>query len=284
MKISLGSPASYIFAVGFVVAPAMIALAILLLTHGAGQVMSAKPYLLAFTVLSIVPGVLFLERMRRLQRGRLAQPPGPETAYEALRLGALGIGCFVAAEFFIVAFIDWRVAAGYLGLVIIWVLLWTPSRNRLIVVRTAVQVNCTPQAAFELVSNPTNWSRYAPEIELAQPVEVPVRLGTVIHDRVRRDGKITVVADEEVVALESGARFGTAIQRDPQSSSGVYEFVPTAGGTSIEYTHRSVMSLPAAIFGMALRRASLMKQMSERRAQSLARIKRLLEEPGPISV
>jgi hypothetical protein len=284
MKIGLGSPASYVFAVAFVVAPVTVALAVLLLTGGAGQSASAKPYFLGLAALSVAPGVLYLERMRRLQMRRMGQPPGPGAADGELRLAAVGIGCFVAAECFVVAFIDWRVAAGYCALVVVWVLVWVPRGNRTILARSAVEVRCTPQAAFELVSDPNNWPLYVPELELTQPVEVPVRLGTVIRDRIRRDGKITVAADEEVVALEPGVQFGTAIQGDPQTSSGIYQFEPATGGTRIEYSHRSLVSLPAAIFGIALRRASIVKQMSDRRAETLARIKALLEEPGATSV
>jgi hypothetical protein len=284
MKISLGSPASYIFAIGFVVVPVLVALAVQVQTRSEGEPASATLGLLALAVLAVVPGVAFLERMRRLQRQRLGEPPRPGAAYKELRLGALGIGCFVVAEGFVVAAIDWRVAVGYLGLMILWVLLWTPARSRAIVVRSAIEARCTPRAAFDLVSNPNNWPQYAVGIELAQPVAVPVRLGTVIHDRVRRGGTITVEADEEVVALEPGVRFGTAIQGDPQSSSGIYEFDPVVGGTRIEYTHRSHLSLPAALFGIGLRRAAIVKQMADRRAESLARIKLLLEEAGPPSV
>ena len=183
MKIGLGSPASYVFAVAFVVAPVTVALAVLLLTGGAGQSASAKPYFLGMAVLSVAPGVLYLERMRRLQMRRMGQPPGPGAADGELRLAAVGIGCFVAAECFVVAFIDWRVAAGYFALVVVWVLLWVPRGNRTILARSAVEVRCTPQAAFELVSDPNNWPLYVPELELTQPVEVPVRLGTVISDR-----------------------------------------------------------------------------------------------------
>jgi hypothetical protein len=45
-----------------------------------------------------------------------------------------------------------------------------------------------------------------------------------------------------------------------------------------------LLSLPAAIFGIALRRAAIVRQMAERRAQTLARIKQLLEEPGTTPV
>jgi hypothetical protein len=284
MNIRLSSLARYVFAVGFVALPVMAALAVLLLTSGAGQLPNGKPYFLSLAVLTLVAGALFLERVRRLQKRRIGGPPRPGAAEEELRLAAIGIGCFVVAESFIVAVIDWRVATVYFGLAVLWVLFWTPRGNRTIVMRSAVEVRCSPQAAFELVSNPNNWHLYVPEIELAHPVEIPVHLGTVIHDRVRRDGKITVEASEEVVALEPGARFGTAIQRDPQASSGIYQFEPAAGGTRIEFTHRSVLSLPAAIFGIAFRRAAILRQMSERRAQTLVRIKLLLEESGATSV
>jgi len=279
MKIGLGSVAAYVFAIGFVVLPVMAALAVQLLS-GAGTSAHAKPYFLILAVVAIVAGVSFLERMRRRQRRRAGQASRPSAAQEELRLAALGIGGFVVAESFIVAAIDWRVAAGYLCLAGLWVLVWTPRANRTVLMRSAVKVRCSPRAAFDLVSNPNNWPLYVPEIELAQPVEVPVSLGTVIHDRVRREGKIAVEADEEVVALEPGVRFGTAIQMDPQRSSGTYEFEPVDGGTIIEYTSRSLLSLPAAVFGIALRRAAIVSQMSERRKETLARIKQLLEEPG----
>jgi hypothetical protein len=71
---------------------------------------------------------------------------------------------------------------------------------------------------------------------------------------------------------------GTAIREKSQPSSGIYEFEPVPGGTRIEYTYRTLLSLPAAIFGIGLRRPGLLKKMLDRRAQAFALIKRLLEE------
>lgn len=284
MKIGLTSVRAYVFAVGFVLLPVLAALVVMLLTGGAGQSERAKPYFLGGAVVALALGVLFFERMRRFQKQRASQPPRPGTADEVVTRGAAGLACFAGAEAFLVATIDWRAAAVYVALVVAWVLVWTPRSNRQLVVRSTIGVSCTPLAAFELVSNPNKWPLYVPELELVQPVEIPVRLGTVVHDRVRRGGVITLEADEEVVALEPGVRFGTAIRGPAQSSSGIYQFAPVQGGTTIEFTHRSLISLPAAILGVATRRGSLRKVLGERRAATFARIKRLLEEPEAGSV
>jgi hypothetical protein len=284
MNVSQGWVARYVFPIAFVLVPVLVAITVALLTDGGGEIAQVQPYLLVLAVLALVPGLLFLRRAGRLQKQRAGQPPRPSAAYEVLKLGALGIGCFAVAEACVMAAIDWRVGAGYVALMLAWVLVWTPPANRTILMRSQIEVVCAPQAAFALVSNPNNWPLYAPEIELVEPVAVPVGIGAVIHDRVRRDGNVTIEADEEVVALEAGVRFGTAIRQESQPSSGIYEFAPVPGGTRIEYTHRTVLSVPAAIFGIGLRRPGLMKKMLARRAQSFARIKRLLEEGGAPSV
>lgn len=284
MKTNRTMAVTYVFAVVFVVLPVVVAFGVLIASGGRWEPEAPFPFLWTLALTAVLPGVLFLGRARQLQRQRASLPPSTRAAYEVLKLGALGLGCFVAAEFFLVASIDWRVGAGYLGLVVVWVLIWIPRRNRKLLMRAAIDVSCTPQAAFDLVSNPNNWPLYVPEIELVQPVAVPMQLGSVIHGRVRREGKITLEADEEVVAFEPGARFGTAMRQDTQPSSGIYEFEPVSGGTRIQYTYRTLISLPAAIFGIGLLRSRLVKAMSDRRTQSFARIKGLLEEPAATSV
>ena len=284
MKLDQTRAVTYVFAVAFVVLPVLVAFAVLIASGGRWEPEAPFPFLWAFALTAVLPGVLLLGRAGQLQRRRAGLPASTGAAYEVLKLGALGLGCFVAAEFFLVASIDWRVAAGYLFLLLAWVMFWMPRANRTLLIRSAIDVRCTPQAAFDLVSNPNNWPLYVPEIELAQPVVVPVHLGTIIPGRVRRDGKITLEADEEVVAFEPGARFGTAMHRDPQPSTGIYDFEAVLGGTRIQYTYRTVISLPAAIFGVRLMRSRLVKVMSERRMQSFARIKRLLEERQATSV
>jgi hypothetical protein len=153
MKIGLGSPASYVFAVAFVVAPVTVALAVLLLTGGAGQSSSAKPYFLGLAVLSVAPGVLYLERMRRLQVRRMGQPPRPGAADAELRLAAVGVGCFVAAESFVVAFIDWRVAAGYFALVVAPSLPTKRSSRLYRACNLAPRFKVTPRRARESISS-----------------------------------------------------------------------------------------------------------------------------------
>jgi Polyketide cyclase / dehydrase and lipid transport len=229
-------------------------------------------------LIAIFATFLLLNRAAKLQRTRAGQAMSPGRAEGSVRWTVVVAGLMVVAEVAIVASIDWQVAVIAVALVVAWILVWTPRASRRLVMRSAIDVRCTPQAAFELVSNPNHWPLYVPEIELVQPVDVPVRLGTVIHERVRRDGRILLEAEEDVVALEPGKRFGTSV-RKAQPSSGIYEIGPVADGmTHIEYTHRSVLSLPTAILGGALMRGGLGNKMAAGRAKILERIKGLLQE------
>jgi hypothetical protein len=284
MKVPRSPVVAYGIAATFVMVPVGIAVAVAGLSEGRLEIGRPAPYLWFLAVVMSVIGISLLSRESRWRTRRSGRPPRPGTLHSAAWLEMFAYACFVIAELCLVIAIDWRVGAAFLGPALAWALFWTPRSNRKVVMRAAIEVRCTPAAAFDLVSDPNNWHLYLPNIELAQPIQPPLHVGSLIHVRMRRHGVVSLEGEEEVVALEPGRRFGTAVRDTPDPSTGIYEFEEVAGRTKIEYTYRSAVSLPAAILGGSLRRKDMVERMYDRRAQMMDRIKLLMEEADPTSV
>jgi hypothetical protein len=161
--------------------------------------------------------------------------------------------------------------------VLAWILVSiTPSMRR-VEMQSAVDVACSPAAAFDLVSDPRNWRRYIPELEVLGSVEHPVHPGTVIRTRIHR-GDTALTAEEIVTIYEPARRFGTEIPVSPHASSGTYDFAPSISGTAIAYTFQGSLSPIQSALGGWLLRGRLVKKMARRRGAAMKEIKRLLEE------
>jgi hypothetical protein len=161
-------------------------------------------------------------------------------------------------------------------IVLLWVLVSVAPSRRRVEMRSAVDVACSPSAAFELVSDPRNWQRYIPELEVVGAVETPVRPGSVIHARVYNGGDVRD-AEEVVTVYEPGRRFATAIPASPHVSSGTYDFAPNEAGTAVTYTFRGRLSPVQSALGGWLFRGRLVERMAQRRGVAMLEIKRLLE-------
>jgi hypothetical protein len=284
MNVPRSPVVGYGMAVGFLVFPLAIAIALAKLSVGRLEIDQAAPYLLFLALLALLIGLLLLGLQVRSRLRRSGRPVRSGIRYAEDMLEMLGYASFVAAEFALIFVINWPAGTAFLILAAVWALVWFPRAARGVVVRGSIDVRCTSAAAFGLVSDPNNWPLYQPQIELARPVEVPVRVGSVIRQRLLRDGVVTSEGEEEVIAFEPGKRFGTTVREAAEPSTGTYGFEEVAGGTNVEYTFRSAISVPAALLGAGLRRKDLVKRMSERRAQTMDRIKRLLEETDATSV
>jgi hypothetical protein len=283
MKVPQSPIVAYGIVLAFLIVPIGVAIAAAARSGGGLQIGQPAPYLWFLAIVTFVVGVSLLSRESR-SRTRRSGPERPGTRYALVRLEMLACACFVIAEFLLVVTIDRRVGIVFLGLAVIWALIWTPRSTRRVVARTAIELRCSPAAAFDLVSNPNNWHRYLPEFELVEPIHAPVRVGSLIHGRVHRDGRIAMEGEEEVIAFEPGRRFGTILREAPGRSTATYELEEVPGGTRLQHTFRSAVSLPAAILGDGLRRRGIMNRMVARRTRTLDRIKRLLEDPDPTSV
>ena len=272
-----------------------------LMTYGVSLTVLLVPFIVAFSVrvreggttwpvgvtwgvmlVAMVAGFSLISRSNRFNSRPSGGPMPVGTVEHAQNLAGLGLACFAVADVALIGWIEWRVGLGLLVVFVAYVLVWVPRTMRWVQYRSSVQARSTPLAAFELVSDPRNWHLYFPQLEVIEPLDKPLHMGSVIHDRVARDGYV-IDADEVVVAFDPGRQFGTAI-RKPRRSQGIYEFKEVDGGTEIEYTSWTVLTMAQAVLGVGLRRRSLTSKMIATRAPAMQRIKALLEAPGPATV
>jgi hypothetical protein len=157
---------------------------------------------------------------------------------------------------------------------VLWCL---PSRRRRVDFEVTITAFCTADEAFRLVSDPLNWPRYFPEMEV-EPPRAPMGVGSVIRERVR-EGRGVLEAQETVIAFEPARQFGTALVG--AAGEGVYEFEATDGMTEIIYRSHHMLTIEQSILGGALNREVLVARLVALRMAGMERIKRLLEaEPA----
>ena len=223
----------------------------------------------------------FEARARRLYSSRTSETSHARTR-AALDQLSLSFACFGLAAAALVASFEVVWGAVLLGLLVAWVLVWLPPWMRRVVMSSSIQVASSREAAFDFLSNPNNWSRYLPDIELVEPVELPLHPGSVIRLRLRRGGSV-LDGDETVREFERGRRFATRLL-PPLVGSGTYDFSSFEGGTTITYTYRSTLGLSDAVLGVGLRRGRAISRMAARRGTAMKEVKRLLEDKDPVSV
>ena len=207
------------------------------------------------------------------RRARRASRPGE--VHREVNLVAAAAGALVAGEALLLAVFRWELALAYAAVSVAYALLWIPPAMRRIGFRAAVVARCTPQAAFDLVSDPGNWPRYWPNLELRQRPTLPLHTGDVIHDRVTTDG-LTLDAEELVTDYVPGREFGTSVIGG-RGSRGVYQVSPVDGGMEIAYVYSASLTLPEAWLGNAIKRGALQSRLRANRLAALLRIKHLLE-------
>jgi polyketide cyclase/dehydrase/lipid transport protein len=158
----------------------------------------------------------------------------------------------------------------------VYLLVFVPPAMRRIAFESEVVVGCSPDAAFALVSDPNNWPRYVPELQLRAVVRPPLKLGDLIYDRfAARD--MTVEGIERVVAFEPGVRFGTQLVSGGHGTTGVYELFRTEGGTRIVFRCETSLTVLEAWAGNGFRRDFLASKLKANRDVTMQRIKGVLE-------
>jgi len=168
----------------------------------------------------------------------------------------------------------------YPGAVVAYTLFALPTSGRRRVSRASVVVTNTPAAAFGLVAEPRNWPRYAPEIELVESADAPLRVGSRIHYRLRSSVRHLTV-DETVIAYEPGRRFGTLVS---PSTTAVYEINALPDGTDVAFTQSQELTIGYALFTAAAFRQADLGRVHEAIQARMETIKRLLEEQASVNV
>jgi hypothetical protein len=281
MKLDLARMAVNLGRREIVFVPVLLALGIKVASHTSWQ-----PTVTLWGV-ALVPGVaglvvFELAIRRRLSRsGRAIMPSEIEKEVELI---VYAYGLLVVAEFVFVGAMDWRIGFGLLAIVATWALLGATLQNRRMETRNSVDVVCSPQMAFEFISDPRNWHLFAPEMELRGEVVMPVQVGTVIPCRTRLEIDLVLDVDEVVLELEPGRQFKTGIRGTPKPAAGEYTFEPAGKGTRIDYTYRSCITVAEGVLNGPFSRSKLIKAMTDKRIDILRRIKGLLEDRGAATV
>jgi hypothetical protein len=259
--------------------PVGFALALKLASHTSWQ-----PTLVVWlgAPLPAIAGLVVLERAARTYQSRSGIPPHPGDTPRDVRMVARGAALLLLAELVVVFGLDWRAGVVFAALLAGWVLWWAPASRRRITVTAPVHVRCSPGEAFDLVSNPSNWPRYLPQLELVGSPDLPIRLGSIVRARVREGDAVILESDEVVTAFEPDSRFATRVVGAPGQSTSTWDMKASGDGTDMVYTYSSVWGLASMVLGGAFRRTEAMRRIAQNRAASNERLARELEsEPSP---
>jgi Polyketide cyclase / dehydrase and lipid transport len=273
VKISAGN---FVLA-GFLVVP------LLLLTLSPATITVSGPRLIGLGVASltaIAAVILFCFAAAAAARRRAKPSSRTQEIHRETKLIVGAGGALLATEALLLAASRWQLALAYSAVLVAYVAMWIPAGMRRIGFRAAVLVRCTPEAAFALVSDPNNWPRYWPNLELRERPALPLHVGDVIHDRVTTGG-LTLDAEELVTDFVAGREFGTSVIGG-RGSRGIYLVNAVDGGTEVAYVYETKLRLSEAWMGNALSRGSLTERLKSNRLAALERVKKLLEaEPVP---
>jgi len=258
--------------------PVGLALALKLASHTAWQP-TLETWLAA--PLPAAAGLVVLERAARTHQSRSGAAPHPEDTPRDARMVAVGAALLLLAELVVVFGLDWRAGLVFAALLAGWVLLWAPASRRRIRVIAPVHVRCSPREAFDFVSNPGNWPRYLPQLELVGSPDLPIRLGSMVRARVRGDDEVLLESDEVVTAFEPDSRFATTLVGSPGQSTGTWDIRHSRDGTDMVYTYSSIWDLATTVLGGAFRHNETLRQIAENRAAANERLARYLESARP---
>lgn len=169
----------------------------------------------------------------------------------------------------------------YAVLVGFYLLYAIPGSRRLIAYRLSITVRCAPEAAFAFLSDPHNWPRYLPEVQVIEPVDAPIRVGSRVSERVTL-GRRIFEGQDEITLVDPNRKLATRVVGG--HSADLYEFKPVDSGTQISYSAEHRLSVSEAVIGRVLRRGDIMKRLLSRRETVMQRIKQILEAPPVTTV
>lgn len=199
-----------------------------------------------------------------------------------VRLTAWGAGTALPVVAILLALANPLYAVIYAALVGFYLLYVVPTSRRRIGYRSTVTVRSTPEAAFALISDPHNWPRYLPDLEVVEPIDTPLHVGSVVSERVTSGGQV-VDGQDTVTLLEPNRKLGMKGLNTPGSVD-LYELKPLDGGTEISYSVEHLLGVPEAVIGAVLSRGAIVAKLRARREKALQRIKEILEAPPAATV
>lgn len=199
-----------------------------------------------------------------------------------MRIGALGMGCSIAALVVALSTTQPRLALVTVGLAAAWVGLWAPKRFRRVRVASEMVVDCRVEDAFDLFADPRNEPRYQSLIEYVEQLSPErIAVGSVFRAWVNTPPSdsqpgLRLVIDEEITEFVRPQYFATRIVGHADFSR--LTFGPIDGGTRVHAVYEGLIEFDAALLGGVFRRWSARRRILEARRTAWARAKAILEE------
>ena len=213
-----------------------------------------------------------------IQRLTGSSRPGPATNVErSLRYMAISGGVVVVIVTILLGLTFPLGALVYAVAVAFYLVYTMPSSRRQFGYHTTITLRCTPEVAFALVADPRNWSRYSPDLQILEPIDTPLRVGSVVRQRVTVNAR-TLDEEDEITVIEPGRKLGMRVVVDGQvRHASTYEFRPADPGTEISFRSELFESVGVSLFGGALRRGEVLNLLRSRREKTMLRMKEILE-------
>lgn len=208
-------------------------------------------------------------------------PTKPSGVLRPIRIGALGMGCSVAA--LIVAFSGTqpRLALVTVGVTAAWVGLWAPKRFRTLRVESEMVVQCHAEEAFDFFADPRNEPRYQALVDYVEQLS-PERIGvgSVFRAWVNIPSDLQpglqLVIEEEITEFFRPQFFAVRIVGHTDGTR--LTFIPTDGGTRVHAVYEGLIEFEAALLGGVFRRQLARRRILDARRSAWAEAKAILEE------
>lgn len=226
----------------------------------------------------VIPGLVLAIR-------GLSLAPNPGQPVDVRRFERQGRSILLALAFVIgavallvAAAISPMVALFIVGVVALWVLLWTPPSLRRVQVETSVLIQRDPAAVFSFVADSQNGPLFLPTVLSVEKIaEGPVGPGTQFRTKMQLMPATTMEAIGEIVDYEPNRRMTSRVTSGSTPNLDVITFTPANGGTLLRARFESEVSFNLALVGAAFRIPQARRQIMATRQSSWTKLKQILE-------
>lgn len=226
----------------------------------------------------VIPGLVLAIR-------GLSLSPRPGQPFDVQRFERQGRSILLAMAFVIgavsllvAAAISPTVALFIVGVVALWVLLWTPPSLRRVQVENSVLIQRDPAAVFPFVADSQNEPLYVPTVlSIDKITDGPVGSGTQFRAKMQLTQATTRETIGEIVDYEPNRRVTTRVTSGSTPNLDVITFTPADGGTLLRVRFESEISFNLALVGAAFRIPQARRQTMAARQSGLTKLKQILE-------
>jgi Polyketide cyclase / dehydrase and lipid transport len=230
----------------------------------------------------VIPGLVLAIR-------GLSLAPKPGQPVDVRRFERQGRSILLALAFVIgavallvAAAISPVVALFIVGVVALWVLLWTPPLLRRVISQASVLIQRDPAEVFAFVADSQNAPLYMAAAESVEKITSgPIGPGTRFRIHARLTPSTTWEAIEEIGDYEPNNRLTSRVISTFTPNFDVLTTTPADGGTLLSHRFESEVSFNLALIGAAFRIPTAKRQMLATRQAGWMKLKQILEHELP---